>query len=378
MSLAERVIGQRVRIARKAMNLRQSDLSQMAGLSASHLSGIERAAITPSIPTLHKIGDALGRPLVYFLQAAEDEPRSMGMVIHLTSIGGQGAARFAELVEQNTGGEFKVRIYHHSALGSAREQVIGLAEGAIGIYVDELLSFEHFAELCGPVCLPYFFRDKEHFHKFLQSSIFEEFIFRRLLDNGIRLLKPVSSWESGPFEMLLSATPAFAPQDLAGRKFRSYESEAAIALRRALGADPVVVEWAKAPQAFERGLIDTFLVPVSYLSSLRPQEFANYATMLDYGYTVNLTVAVGEREYARLSPDVQQALVEAAQGAGAYCSRLVEEEREITVQLLSNEQELPVIQPDPGAWRRSFTTAIRKICEEGLLPIEIYEDLQSL
>ena len=207
-----REIGQRVRVARKAMDLRQADLSKRAGIPASHVSDIERGALTPTIPTLRKIGDALGRPLVYFLQATEDEPRSVGMVINISSIGGQAAVRFAGLVEEKTDGEHKVRIYGHSILGTASEQIEGLAEGAIPIYIDELLAFECVAELCGPICLPYFFRDKDHYHAFLQSAIFEEHIYGKLLKKGIRLLKPVSNWGSGSFEMLLSTAGSYGAQ----------------------------------------------------------------------------------------------------------------------------------------------------------------------
>jgi TRAP-type C4-dicarboxylate transport system substrate-binding protein len=360
------------------MGLRQADLSEMTELPASHLSDIERGALTPTIPTLRKIGNALGRPLVYFLQAAEDNPRSVGMVINISSIGGQAAVRFAELVEEKTGGEHRVRIYEHSRLGTARQQIEGLAEGAIDIYIDELLGYECYAELCGPVCLPFFFRDEDHYRQFLQSVIFEEHIYQRLLDKGIRLLKPVSNWGSGSFEMLLSTDPIFSPADLAGRRLRSYDSPAAIALRRALNAEPVVVEWADAPGAFKEGRIDTFLTPAIYLNALRPYEFARNATLLAYGYTLGLTVAVNDRAYRSMSPDLQLALTEAAQEAGAYCTPLVNEQTSFTLERLPTEYGLPVIHPDRHAWRQSFDAAIRQICEDGLLSRTMYEDIQGL
>jgi TRAP-type C4-dicarboxylate transport system substrate-binding protein len=357
----DQVIGHRVRVARRAMGLRQSDLSEM-----------------PTIPTLRKIGDALGRPLVYFLQAGEDQPRSVGMVINISSIGGQAAVRFAELVEGKTGGQHKVRIYDHSKLGTAREQIEGLAEGAIDIYIDELLVFEYFAELCGPVCLPYFFRDKNHYRAFLQSAIFEKYIYQKLLKRGIRLLEPVSNWGSGSFEILLSTDPVFTPSDLAGRKLRSYDSPAAIALRRALGADPVVVEWADAPQAFKESRIDTFLTPAIYLDALQPYEFAKNATLISYGYTLGLTVAVNDHAYRRMPPDLQSALVKAAQETGAYCTHLVNEQTIFTLERLPTEYGLPVIHPNQQAWRHSFDAAIRQICDDGLLPRKMYEDIHSL
>ena len=186
------------------MGLRQSDLSAATGLPASHLSDIEREVITPTIPTLHKIGQALNRPLEYFLQLHDGEPRSIGMVIHRTPVGGQVAAKLAELVEDKTGGDIKLRIYHNAAEVTVRDLVEGLVEGAIHIYIDEPLGFERYAELCGPVFLPYFFLDRAHYHRFLRSTIFKELIYQKLLDNGIRLLNPTSNWVCGSFEVLFS------------------------------------------------------------------------------------------------------------------------------------------------------------------------------
>ena len=370
-------IGYRVRAARKSMGLRQSDLSDMTGLPASHLSDIERGTLMPTIPTLRKIGQALDRPLEYFFQDT-DKPHSLGMVVHRTPVGGQVAAKFAQLVEDKTGGALRLRIYHFAAPVTAREQIEGLAEGAVHIYIDEPLSFEHYAELCGPVSLPYFFRDREHYHRFLQSTIFEEHIHQKLLDNGIRLLNPASNWECGSFEVLFSTDPIFGPDDLAGRRFRSYASDAAIALRRALGAEPVVVEWERTYEAFEQGLTDTLLLPAAHFYSLKVHELAKYATLLDYGYTLNLTVAISEREYHKLSPSVQQVLAEAIEETGVYCSLLTSEQTVIDLKRLSEQQGLPVIHPDPEAWHTSFTAAIRQICDGGLLTCEMYEELQSL
>jgi TRAP-type C4-dicarboxylate transport system substrate-binding protein len=371
-------IGHRIREARKSMGLRQVDLSDITGLPASHLSDIERQVLTPTIPTLRTISQALDRPLEYFLQEDTGGPRSMGMVIHAASIAGQAAARFAQLVEEKTDGEIRLRMYQRAALGTAREQIQALAEGAIHLYVDEPLSFELYAELCGSVFLPFFFRDREHYHRFLRSSIFQKHIYRKLLDNGVRLLNPASNWECGSFELLFSTKPIFWPADLVGRRIRTYASEAAIALRRALGAEPVVVEWENIYEAFEIGLIDTLLVPAAYFESIEMHKLAEQATFLNYGYTLNTTVAMSERAYRTLSPSVQHVLIEAIEETGTYCTQLANTETLGHLHSLSEEYGVPVIHPQQGTWRAAFEAAIREICSEGLLAAGMYDELQSL
>lgn len=371
-------IGHRIRDTRKSLGLRQTDLSRVTGLPASHLSDIERQVLTPTIPTLRTISRALDRPLEYFLQEDTGGPRSMGMVIHASSIAGQAAARFAELVEEKTDGEVRLRMYQRAALGTAREQVQALAEGAIHLYVDEPLSFELYAELCGSVFLPFFFRDREHYHRFLRSSSFQKHIYQKLLDNNVRLLNPASNWECGSFELLFSTEPVFAPADLVGRRMRTYASEAAIALRRALGAEPVVVEWENSYEAFEGGLIDTLLVPAAYIESLEMHKLAEQATFLDYGYTLNTTVAMNEPAYRSLSPSVQHVLIEAVEETGTYCCRLANTKTLAHLRSLSEEHGVPVIHPQQRTWRAAFGAAIREICSKGWLPPGMYDELQSL
>jgi len=361
------------------MGLRQSDLSAITGLPASHLSDIEREVITPTIPTLYKIGKALNRPLEYFIQVNHGEPRSIGMVVHRTPVGGQVASRLAQLVEGKSEGDIKLRIYHNPAEVTVRDLVEGLVEGAIHIYIDEPLGFERYAELCGPVFLPFFFHDRDHYHRFLQSTIFEEHIFQKLLDKGIRLLNPASNWVCGNFEILYSTDPIFTPGDLRGRKFRSYASTAAVALRRALGAEPIIIEWERTYDAFENGLVDTFLVPAAHFYSLKIHELAKYATLLDYGYTLNMTVAISEREYHKMSPTVQNILNEAIEETGNYCTQLSLGQTANDLTRLSDEHGLPVIHPDQESWRNPFTEIIQRICEqEGLLSSGLYNALQSL
>ena len=218
-SIEDLWLGPSIRAARVSLGLRQVDLAALTGLPTSHLSGIERGTITPTIPTLLKIGMALNRPLEYFLQEEAQEPRSFGMVIQESSTGGRAATKFAEFVEEKTNGEVRLHIYHHSALGTATEQVKALQGGAIHLYVDEPLSLEPIAPLCGVVFQPFFFRDRDHYHRFLHSSIFAEHILQPLQDNGIRLLNPASNWLCGSYEVLFSDIPIFHPEDLRNTKF---------------------------------------------------------------------------------------------------------------------------------------------------------------
>jgi len=376
-SASSQNIGDLVRAARKAAGLRQADLSELTSLPSSHLSEIERGTTTPTIPTLRRLGQALNRPLEYFLQDSNRGPRSLGMVIQPTSTGGQAATHFASLVEAKTSGEVRLHLYHYSALGSALDQVEALIEGGISMYIDELHTMEPYAPWCGAVCLPYFFRDRSHYHRFLETTYFREHIQEELLETGIHILDPISHWECGSFEILYSRQPIFHPDDLKGCKIRSYPSPVAAALRKALGAEPVVVEWAQVYQAFQQGDIDAFLVPAAYFLATGVQKLTSYATLVRYGYTLNLTVFINRNEHLKLPPDYQKALGEAMAEASEFCTQLSKELTEKDLARLTSEFGIPVIIPDENDWRNRFEQAIQKICDAGYLPPGIYRKLQE-
>lgn len=371
-------IGEHIKLARKSMRLRQSDLAKMAGLPASHLSEIERGASIPTIPTLNKIGNALKRPLEYFFQPIDDNPQSLGMVFHENSIGGRAASKFVELIKKKSGNSINLQIYQRASLGSAQNQIKSLSQGGIHIFIDEPHSFEIYSKLCGPVFLPYFFNDRKHYYKFLESPIFKNQIFQPLLENGIRILNTSSHWESGNFELLFSKEPVFTPKDLKGKKMRTYASDTAVSLRKALGAEPVTVEWEDMYNSFKEGDIDILLCPSSYFSALKLHEIAKYATILRYGYTVNLNVAMSEKEYAKLRPSAQEALIEAVETTGVYCSEFANRLAEDNLESLSNQYGLPVIKPDDTIWRSAFKDAITRVCSKGFLDKKIFEAIQGL
>lgn len=57
--------------ARKARNLRQSDLAALSGIAQADISRIERGMIAPTVPTLLRLADALGAQIQLVLPPSE-------------------------------------------------------------------------------------------------------------------------------------------------------------------------------------------------------------------------------------------------------------------------------------------------------------------
>ena len=321
----------------------------------------------------------MGRPLEYFLAERFDGPRSLGMVVHRSTLAKHVALQFTKLVSQKTDGEMLIQMYQHAIPKSFYKQVEVLSSCSIEITRDDLLSFERYAPLCGLIGLPYFFQDRAQYYRFLKSDIFQEHIFQPLLNNGIRILNAANGWESKSFELLFSTFPVFTPADLQDRNFRSYDSHPANALRKALKSKPTIVHWDESYQAFKNGEIDLFLTPTSYMLPLKLHEVANYVTVINYGYTQNLITAISEREYRKLPPKVQKALNESLEETGNYYQDVIQKQSQLNIEKMSGEFGIPIIQPSNNIWQARFREAIRQICLEGqLMTRKMYEALQQI
>lgn len=342
------------------------------------MSDIERGTLVPTLPTLQKIGAALGRPIEYFIADTANEPRSLGTAIPRSSVGELMANQFAQQVAEKSGDELSIQIYQPALPQPIYTQAKGVAEGSIHILIDDLLCFERYAPLCGAALLPYFFQDATHYQRFLESTLFQEYVVDSLLDNGIRLLNPAPRCDFSTYELLFSVNPIFTPSDLVGRKFRSYASDAAVALRKVLGADPVQVVWNQSLEAFANGTIDTFLMPAIHHSSLAMHGAASYATMLDCGFSQNLIVAMNEREYQRLSPTIQQILIDSVQEVESELSDRAFPPAADYLDSLNTDHGVAVIRPDAKLWQSHFQQAIDQVCAQGFLSDSLLTQLRSL
>ena len=74
------VIAAQVNAARVSKKLTQSELASRIERSVEAVSNIERAVSMPTLETLHRIGEATGKPLVFFFRLPDfhdqEQPRA--------------------------------------------------------------------------------------------------------------------------------------------------------------------------------------------------------------------------------------------------------------------------------------------------------------
>jgi len=362
----QRRVGARVRELRQAAGITAVELAGQAGLSQGQLSKIENGKATLSVKTLARLCRIFERPVGYLFQSFDEMPRVLGTLTTVKGPENEGIQWFAEEVRKLAGGNLQLIPLRPSQIGSAVDQVDQLKDGLIDLFVEEPFYYGKFVNGFKVFSLPYAFDSEAHRGAFLASRFFEQQLLEPMRRAGIRLLNRQWNWRRGLEWVLASNRPVVAPRDLRGLKVRVVENQLMQRFWQALGARPVVVAWSEVRAALGSGDIDVLPTHKAHLYPLEFCRHARYITLLGDLPPV-LSVAVNEAKYQILSPEIQNALLEACDRAGVFFSRHVRQAEIENEQLNSRQYQAAYLKVALDPWQAAVARARRDLLAEGLL-----------
>ena len=227
-----------------------------------------------------------------------------------------GSKRFADIVEERTDGEIKVRIHHSSALGDQESSLQSLQSGTLDLATIETPITSVDAVL-GATALPYLFRDREHVAAALEGEA-GEWITQRLADKGLRV---ISFMEGGFRQITNNVRPIVTPADLEGIKMRTPESNLRIKIFNSWGANASPLPFSELYSALQTGVFDGQENPVIWAKSTKFYEVQDYLSLTNHLYTITYLL-MGEEKFQSLSPEQQEILLAAGREAAAHTASL--------------------------------------------------------
>lgn len=214
--------------------------------------------------------------------------------------------KMGERLQQLSGGTMAIELYPSGQLGSERELIELLQIGSLAMTKVSASPLEGFVPTMKLFNIPYLFRDQEHFFKVLDSDIGRDILAS---------LKPaqllgLGYYDAGSRSFYTTKKPVVTPADLANVKIRVQESQAAMAMIRALGGNPTPISWGELYTALQQGVVDGAEnnPPSFYLS--RHYEVAPYY-ILDEHTSVPDVILISRYVWERLS-EQQQAWLQQA------------------------------------------------------------------
>ncbi len=263
----------------------------------------------------------------------------------------KGSVKFAELVEQKTGGRVVVQVFPSEQLGKEME-VIGNIQSGI---VDMLITGEsmmNWAPLCGLIAVPYMIRDSAHMEKIVEGEIGQA-IEKEVIEK-VRL-RPVAWFERGA-RNLTSNREIKKPEDLNGLKLRVPNVPLFVATWEALGAKPTPMAFSEVFTSLQQGIIDGQENPYDLIKSASFFEVQKFVNKTEHvrGW---IYLVIGEDRFQSMPEDIRKAVLEAGKEAQAYERELFRAEQN---QLIKDLQDkgMTFVEVDKAAFMKAAEPAV--------------------
>jgi len=268
-----------------------------------------------------------------------NEPQSLSM------------KKFAEVVEQLSGGNIRVKLYHSGQLGDQKTQILGIMRGTLDLTCDASPSW--FADLAnypeiGVLEAAYLYRDIDHMYRVLTGPMGQGFWENLANKANIRVL---DVWYLGTRELNLTRKAGVVrrPENLRNIKLRMPNVEAWLDVGRALGANPTPLGFGEVYMALKTGTVDGQDNPVPTDYSEKFYEVTHYIVLTDHmiGY---VTPIINEKLWQEMGEKYRVYIKKAMTVARFYQNEMVLEQEAFLLGKFEKEFGMEIIIPDKKAF----------------------------
>ena len=226
---------------------------------------------------------------------------------------GLGAKRFAELVEQKSGGKIKVRIFPGGQLGGDLQNVSALQGGTLDLMVLNAGLLVGIVKDFAVLDFPFVFSTAEEADAVVDGPVGKK-LFDKLPDKG---LVGLGYFELGFRNVTNSKRPIAKWEDFSGIKLRVIQSPLFIDLFNTLGANSVAMPFPEVYTALEQRVIDGQENPVTVIFDTKFQEVQKYLSLTRHIYNAQ-SVLLSKRTWDKLSAEERTIIQDALNEAKAY------------------------------------------------------------
>lgn len=272
------------------------------------LSSLSRHLLGASLLTLCASGAIAAEKVT--LKLAHNLDRSH--VVH------QAFEEMAKEVQQLSNGNMRVRIYPSSQMGSARETLELLQNGALDMTKGSASDLESFDNTYAIYNLPYLFKDQAHFNRVVFGEVGKE-IMESTKEKGFFA---ISAYVAGT-RSFYAKKPITKPEDLKGLKIRVQASPTTLKMVELMGGSPTPISFGEVYTAMQQGVVDGAENNVPSWVQTRHIEIAKVFSEDEHTSIPDFLV-ISTKTWNKLTPDQQQILMKAAKDSEAYQQKLWE------------------------------------------------------
>ncbi len=234
----------------------------------------------------------------------------MSIVVGPTGAWGEGATRFAEAVKKATDGRINIKPYFSGQLfaGKQTNEFLLMKQGVIDFALSSTINWSTTVRELNLFSLPFFFPDYKSLDA-VESGEVGKKLFKIIDEKGVIGL----AWgENGYRDLTNSKRSVRKPEDMDGLKVRVVGSPIFIDIFKAMGANPVSMNWGEALSAFQQGTVDGQENPVdSVIIPYKLWQVHKYMTVWKYAIDP-LIFSVSKSVWETFTPKDREAILKAA------------------------------------------------------------------
>jgi len=226
----------------------------------------------------------------------------------------KGAHRFAELAEQYSRGEIKIKIFPSAQLGTEQVTAKMVQLGTLDMCLTAVNNSTMWYRPMDIYIMPFIFQNREHVNNVLFGPVGKKLEEEYLKASSMRIL----SWfEWGDRSIFNKVRPINKPEDLKGIKIRVPKNPVMVDTYNAIGATATAIDWGELYSALQQGLADGLEGPPQGMIDMKFYDFLKYYSYVNIFYGL-ADVYMNEKMFQSLSKENQQALIKAGREAGDY------------------------------------------------------------
>jgi len=216
--------------------------------------------------------------------------------------------RYADNVKKKTNGAIEIQVYGTGELGSQLNILTGLQTGIIDLcahtsgYIDTLIPQFQVMDL------PFLFPDLASAEKVLDGPVGKQL-------NDLLPPKGIYGLSYGYWGWRVTSTvnrKVPKPEDMKGLKIRVQPGPIFAAVFRALGANPIAIDYSEIYLALSQHTIEAIETPIIALPSAKHYEVVNTINLTNHVYNAGVMM-VSKRKFDALPANLQEALRAASQ-----------------------------------------------------------------
>jgi len=220
--------------------------------------------------------------------------------------------RFSELVDEATGGEVTVEVFHGGVLGSQPDALEQVRLGAIEIGNFNLGPIGPVVKEANLVSLPFIFKSVPHMFRVLEGEAGDT-IASAMADAGLMPL----AWVDAGARSFYSQKPINTPADVEGLKIRVMNNDLYTSMISAMGGNPSPMAFAEVQQALKTGVVDGAENNFPSFKSVGHYEVTTHYSLSEH-LIIPECICVNTAKFEGLSADMQAAVRGAAEEAALY------------------------------------------------------------